>query len=109
MLDTEINMSTEIEEIVNAILNVVPALEIYLFGSYSNDTATDDSDYDFYVVIPDGEMRAIEATHKIRMELVGKQKKGIDMLVGTQSKFNKYKDVYSIEKEVVKTGIKLYG
>ena len=105
----QINDSAEINEIINTILGAVPALEIYLFGSFAQGTATEDSDYDFYVVIPDEGIRAREATWKIREGLVGRQKRGIDMLVGTKSKFNKYKDVYSIEKEVVKTGVKLYG
>ena len=100
--------NAEIKEIVNSILSVVPALEIYLFGSFANGTATDDSDYDFYVVIPDGELRAIEATWKIN-SVIKSQTRGIDMLVGTQSRFDKYKNVYSIEKEVLNTGVKLYG
>ena len=108
MLVTKIN-NEEIKEIVKVILNAVPVLEIYLFGSFANGTATEESDYDFYVVIPDDSIRAIEATWKIREGLVGKQTRGIDMLVGTLSKYNKYKNVYSIEKEVAETGVKLYG
>ena len=105
----EIN-KTEINEIVGAILSAVPAVEIYLFGSYANGTATADSDYDFYVVIPDDSIRAREATWKIREKLIGRQKRSIDMLVGTQSKFNKYKDSISfIEGEVARAGVKLHG
>ena len=100
--------NAEIKEIVNSILSAVPALEIYLFGSFADGTATDDSDYDFYVVIPDGDLRAIEATWKIN-SAIKRQSRGIDMLVGTRSKFDKYKNVYSIEKEVLNTGVKLYG
>jgi predicted nucleotidyltransferase len=100
----------EIMGIVNTIINAVPAVAIYLFGSFAKGNAKEDSDYDFYVVIPDDGIRTREATWKIREELVGKQKRGIDMLVGTVSKFNKYKDSLSfIEREVVETGVKLYG
>jgi predicted nucleotidyltransferase len=53
MMDIQIN-NGEIKEIVDTILNAVPALEIYLLGSFANGTAKEDSDYDFYVVIPDG-------------------------------------------------------
>ena len=102
--------NAEINDIVEAILRAIPVIEIYLFGSHVNGTATENSDYDFYVVIPDEGIRTREATWRIREELVGKQKKSIDMLVGTESKFNKYKDTLSfIEGEVVKTGVKLYG
>ncbi|MCL2059179.1 MAG: nucleotidyltransferase domain-containing protein [Oscillospiraceae bacterium] len=107
-LDKTANIS-EINEIVNIIHNVIPVIEIYIFGSFANGTAGEDSDYDFYVVIPDNSLRAREATWKIREALVGKQKRGIDMLVGTQSKFKNNINTYSIENEVAKTGVKLYG
>ena len=109
MFNSQISSNAEIDEIVSAILSAVPAIQIYLFGSHVNGTATEDSDYDFYVVIPDDGIRSIEATRKIREELIGKQSRAIDMLVGTQSKFNKYKDTMSfIEGEVARNGVKLY-
>ena len=101
----------DISEIVATILNAVPALEIYLFGSYANGTASETSDYDFYVIIPDG-LQAIESTWKITGSIPKSIRKtrSIDMLVGTKSKFGKYKDSLGfIENEVVRTGIKLYG
>jgi predicted nucleotidyltransferase len=108
MFNERVNINEEIKEIVNIILNAVPALEIYLFGSFAKGNDNDDSDYDFYVVIPDG-LQPIEETWKINEKIAGRKSRGVDMIVGTLSKFNKYKNVYSIEKEVVKTGVKLYG
>ena len=109
MSDKQIFDNVEIREIVDAILSAVQVLEIYIFGSFATGMATADSDFDFYVVIPDDSIRAREATWKIRECLIGKQKRGLDMLVGTKSKFNKFKDTYSIENEVLQTGVKLYG
>jgi len=101
---------TEVNEIVKSILSSVPALEIYLFGSFASGTAREDSDYDFYVVIPDdSDMREREATWAIR-GAIPRQTRGIDMLVGTQSKFNRRKEYfYSIENEVIEKGVKLHG
>ena len=101
----------EIDEIVSNIVSSVPVLEIYLFGSAAKGLVKEDSDYDFYVVIPDDSgMREREANWAIRSSLVGKQKRSIDMLVGTWSKFSRRKDYfYSIENEVTKTGVKLHG
>ena len=101
----------EIDEIVTGILSSVPALEIYLFGSFAKGIEREDSDYDFYVVIPDdSDMREAEADFAIRQGLRGKRKRSIDMLVGKQSKFNRRKDYfYSIESEVKETGVKLHG
>jgi mRNA-degrading endonuclease toxin of MazEF toxin-antitoxin module len=46
----------------------------------------------------------------IRKSLRGKRKRSVDMLVGTQSKFNRRKEYfYSIENEIIETGVKLYG
>ena len=109
MVDTTSNI--EINEIVNIILENVPALEIYLFGSFANGTARKDSDYDFYVVVPD-DLQPIETTWKITGAIPKqiRRARNIDMLVGTESKFNKYKNAFSfIENEVMETGVKLYG
>ena len=110
-MNTQIANNEEINDIVKVILNAVPALEIYIFGSFANGTAREDSDYDFYVVIPDG-IQPIETTWKITGSIPReiKRKRSIDMLVGTMSKFNKYRNALGfIEDEVVKTGVKLYG
>ena len=100
----------EIDEIVGSILSSVPASEIYLFGSFAKGTEREDSDYDFYVVIPDDSgMRELEASRAINRK-INRRTRGIDMLVGKQSKFNRRKDYfYSIENEVIETGVKLHG
>ena len=105
----DIQHSDEIKEIQNTIISAVPALQIYLFGSHAKGTNRKDSDYDFYVVIPDDGLRPLDAARKISMALRSVRKKPIDMLVASESKFNKYKNVYSIEKEVLNTGVKLHG
>ena len=102
-------INDEIKEIQALIVDAVPALQIYLFGSYAKGMQQVDSDYDFYVVIPDNTIRPLDATRKISMALRSARKRPIDILVGSESKFNKYKDLYSIEKEVLNTGVKLYG
>ena len=110
-IDANISNNSDVNEIVAAILNAVPALEIYLFGSFTNGIADDSSDYDFYVIIPDV-LQAIESTWKITGSIPKdiKSARSIDMLVGTKSKFSRYKDsIGFIENEVVRSGIKLYG
>ena len=39
----------ELQIIIDAILNMVKAKTIYLFGSYARETASEDSDFDVYV------------------------------------------------------------
>ena len=102
-------VNEEINEIQALIAEAVPALQIYLFGSHAKGTQQADSDFDFYVVIPDNTIRPLEATRKISSALRTARKRPIDVLVGSESKFNKYKNLFSIEKEVLDTGVKLYG
>jgi len=52
------------------ILEAVPVSEIYLFGSFATGNANENSDYDFYVVIPDDSgMREIEANWRYKKNL----------------------------------------
>ena len=83
MLTHEQVVDDEINKIVSVILSEVPALEIYLFGSFVNGTANSDSDYDFYVVVPDN-LQPIETTWLINGAIRKNMKKTrrIDMLVG---------------------------
>ena len=102
-------INQEVQEIQDLIIAAVPVSQIFLFGSYAKQTQSDKSDYDFYVVIPDNSMRPLDATRVISSALRSARKRPIDLLVGSESKFNKYKNVYSIEKEVFNNGVKLYG
>ncbi|MCL2222822.1 MAG: nucleotidyltransferase domain-containing protein [Oscillospiraceae bacterium] len=102
-------INDEIAEIQALIADSVPVLQIYIFGSYADGTHDSDSDYDFYVVIPDDSMRPLDATRKISMALRSVRKRPIDVLAGSESRFNKFKNIYSIEKEVLDKGVKLYG
>ena len=94
MSDSVVIENIEIDGLVKAIVSTVPVLEIYLFGSSANGTAKEDSDYDFYVVIPDDGIRAREATWKIQSAIQNRTR-GIDMLVNTKSRFKKYKNSIS--------------
>jgi predicted nucleotidyltransferase len=42
----------ELRELQEKIVNAVPVERLYLFGSYATGSQNEDSDYDFYVVLP---------------------------------------------------------
>ena len=44
----------EIMVITEAIKSAIPVERIYLFGSYANGTPSESSDYDIFILIPDG-------------------------------------------------------
>jgi len=96
--------SNELENIKQTILDAVEADEIYLFGSYAYGTPSEDSDFDLYIVIPDGGIRPIEAMQIIGSAIYKKQKKPIDILVSRARKL-----LPTIERAVARDGVMLYG
>ncbi len=101
--------SRELESIKQAILDTVDANEIYLFGSHAYVITHKDSDFDIYVVIPDDNMRPIEAMHKISSAISQKDIRAVDIIVGKKSVFNRRKQLPAIERIIVRDGVKLYG
>jgi len=104
-------MSQEIKNIAEAIQQAVPVEKIYLFGSHAYGTPRRDSDYDFYIIIPEGSMRQIEAMQKAQMALCafGSSIPAVDVKASTQRKFDIMRNrVSAVEKEVARRGVILY-
>jgi predicted nucleotidyltransferase len=102
-------INKDIENITQSILNTVNAEKIYLFGSYAYGQPNEDSDYDFYVVIPDGSEKTVKITQNIYRALRGFKNKPVDILVGYLSNFEKRSELPTIERTIKKDGILLYG
>ena len=102
-------INEEILKIKDAIISAVDVEKLYLFGSYAYGTPTEDSDYDFYMIIPDGGMRPIDAMTEAGMALWGTKVKGCDILAGTPETFERRSQkVWTIEGEVASKGVLLY-
>ena len=99
-----------IQEMTRCFVSQVNPLKIILFGSFANGTYTDESDYDFYLVIEDG--RSVgEATDEAYKSVMYVKKRPVDIVVGTNSRFErKRKSQHSlmVEGEVQRNGILLY-
>jgi predicted nucleotidyltransferase len=102
-------MSDEILNIRDAIVGAVPAEKIYLFGSYANGTQNEDSDYDIYVVIPDGSIRPIEAIQSIYRLMRGTKRKPMDVLAGTVETFERRSKQLTLERTIAEEGVILYA
>ncbi|MDE5776736.1 MAG: hypothetical protein K2H67_07650, partial [Treponemataceae bacterium] len=71
-------------------------------------TPNTQSDFDIYVVIPDGTLRPILETQKLRLAIMPHQKRPVDLLVGNYSNFEKRKKNRAlIENEVFTKGVKI--
>ena len=102
-------ISEDIKTIAETIRKAVPAEKIYLFGSYAYGTPHKDSDYDFYIIIPDGVMRPIEAMQKAQQAIytLGIHMP-VDVLANYKSEFEELKDLITLERTINRRGVLLY-
>jgi predicted nucleotidyltransferase len=98
----------EIEELKKQFVEELNPLRIYLFGSYADDTYTDESDLDFYIMISDGKTDIVSETTKAYKAVRKVKTHPIDIIVGTKSRFESRKNIPSVENEVYRKGILLY-
>ena len=99
----------EIIDITEAIKQAIPTKQIYLFGSYAQGTDNKDSDYDFFVVIPDGSMRPIDAIKTARKAMIPiNRKTPVDILADYKSSFDERRQYNTLEKKIFNEGVILY-
>ena len=99
-----------IMELTRCFVSKVVPLKVILFRSFANGTYTDESDYDFYIVIDDGR-NVCDATDEAYNSVMYVKNRPIDIVVRTNSRFErKGKSVHSlmVEGEVQRNGILLY-
>ena len=102
-------MTDEIRQIMNVIVEAIPVETIYLFGSYASGTPNENSDYDFYVIIPDGGIRPLEAAQKARRSLVKiNRRTPVDILADYRSRFEDRRQFNTLERKIAREGVVLY-
>lgn len=102
-------VNDEILTISDRLKSVIKPKQIYLFGSFAKDTYTADSDYDFYIVVSDDVGDIITISQKAYKSLRGIRKRPVDIVVSCESSFSERKKFDTLEKNVAKEGILLYG
>ena len=106
----------EIGLIKDKLVEALSPVKVYLFGSFADGRAREDSDFDFYVVVKDDEggdfqslfdltVKAHEAAHAAFHPA---QTRPIDIVVGTESGFENGKG-RGLKREVAERGVLLYG
>lgn len=84
-------------------------LKVYLFGSFADGVPNADSDYDFYIVLDDSRTDWQDETRRAYRAIRHVRTRPVDILVGTEGDFNARKDRMTIEREVYRKGVLLYG
>ena len=106
----KVDVKQNLAEISQIIANTVPVESIYLFGSYANGTQNKGSDLDLYVVFKDEmPMRELDAIRAIRVAIDPVKNMPMDILGLKQNRFHDRKMYATLERKIVREGIKLYG
>ena len=102
-------MDEGIKTIRDIIVKTVPIEKLYLFGSYAYGNPNKDSDYDFYMVMPNNTlMRPLDAITEVYMAMGQMKRKSVDLLANTQERFDKRSKQITLEREVATKGVLLY-
>ena len=104
-------VNDEIREMTRRFVEALQPKKIILFGSYAKDTYREDSDYDFYIIMPDDTARnMVDATTEAYCSLRGmKGRKPVDILINTQSRFDYRRNQPTMEQIAEREGVVLYG
>ena len=102
-------MSTqEIELIKNQFVSRLSPKKIYLFGSFAEGRETEDSDFDFYIVVADGTANLVDLTAEAYKSIRHVRTRTVDIIIGTEGKFEGRKFKMGLEHEVMSKGVLLY-
>ena len=102
-------LTDEISTIVNVIRKTVDCERIYLFGSYADGRPNESSDLDFYVVLPNGSAKPLEARKKIYCGLANvKREMPVDIIANYESVFTKMSRLPTLERQILQAGVLLY-
>lgn len=100
----------QIQEITNIIVDTVNPRKIYLFGSYANGNATEESDLDFLIIVKDEGKKKYEVIQKIYSKLWNTARVPKDIIVQFEDYYKTYHKVpYSFVGYIVSTGKLLYA
>ena len=98
----------EIEELKDRFVEQFMPVSVYLFGSYASGDFNEESGLDFYIVLKDGATNLAELTAKAYRAIRQIKRRPVDIVMGTQSRFEERKIFPSIENEVFEKGVLLY-
>ncbi len=101
--------NNQIQEITNAIVHVAKPTKIYIFGSYANGTANQNSDVDFLVIMPKEGFKKMDLAQLLYNKTRSLANISKDIIIETEEKFNRFNNIpYSFIGHIVKTGNLIY-
>jgi predicted nucleotidyltransferase len=101
-------VTAEIRSIAERLEQSVNPQKIYLFGSFARGDERDDSDYDFYLVMPDTVTDRLAVSQNAYRSLRGLKRRSVDIVVGSVSGFKERKNRKTLENIIAREGVVLY-
>ena len=87
----------EINQIKEKFISKLSPVKIYLFGSFANGTANDDSDFDFYIIVNDDTQNLVDLTAEAYKSIRSVRSRAVDIVIGTESRFESRKNKSGIK------------
>ena len=109
MKGVRIMPNDEIHALKDCFVKALDPISVYLFGSYAYGTPTEDSDFDFYIVVDDNQTDTLDLMTRAYSACSEIKQHPVDILVGTKSRFESRRQRPTIENEVFHKGVLLYG
>ena len=99
----------EIEQIKEKLVRQLSPEKIYLFGSFAEGTADEGSDVDIYIIVKDDAENLVDLTAEAYKSIRNVRSRAVDIIIGTESRFESRKNKAGLENEVLNKGVLLYG
>jgi len=101
-------ITEEITKLKDILIKSTPIEKLYLFGSFAYGMPNEDSDFDFYAVIPNDGIRPLDAMGEMYMSLIGTKRRPIDILAGTREIFERRSKLNTLERKIAREGVVLF-
>lgn len=98
----------ELEELKKQLVTQLSPVGMYLFGSFADGSNTEDSDLDLYIIVEDTVTDLAAITTQAYRAIREVKQRSVDIVIGTQSRFESQKHIPSVENEVYRKGVLLY-
>ena len=99
----------EIEQIKEKLVRQLSPEKIYLFGSFADGTADEGSDVDIYIIVKDDTENLVDLMAEAYKSIRNVRSRAVDIIIGTESRFESRKNRAGLENEVLNKGVLLYG
>jgi predicted nucleotidyltransferase len=103
-------VKSELDRIVNTLVETGIVTKIILFGSYAEGRETPNSDIDLCVLTSVKDRRALDISIELQIKIINVQESPLDLLAYNEDEFYSYAESpKSFHRHIKEKGVVLYG